>query len=239
MLGTNGGVFVNTNSAHPFENPSPLTNLLQMFLIFVIPGAITYTFGRMVRDTRQGWAVFAAMTVLWFAGVVVAYKAEQTGTPMLARNGIEQTASDTQAGGNMEGKETRFGISQSALFAVVTTDASCGAVNSMHDSMTPLGGLVPLFNIETGEVIFGGVGAGLYGILIFVILAVFIAGLMVGRTPEYVGKKIQAYDIKLVMLVLIVLSATILGGTAWASASAWGQAGLNNAGPHGFSEILY
>jgi K+-transporting ATPase ATPase A chain len=233
MLGTNGGGYVNANAAHPFENPTPLSNFFQMLSIFAIPSALTYYLGRMVKNQRHGWAVWGAMAALFVAGVLVCWKAEANGNP------IHQNLGLVAADGNMEGKEVRFGLFNSALFATITTDASCGAVNSMHDSFTPLGGLVPLFNIETGEVIFGGVGAGLYGMLIFVILAVFIAGLMVGRTPEYLGKKIQAYDVKLVMLVLIVLSATILGGTAWASVSTWGQAGLNNAGPHGFSEILY
>jgi K+-transporting ATPase ATPase A chain len=233
MLGTNGGGFFNANAAHPFENPTPLSNFLQMLSIFAIPSALTYFLGRMVKNQRHGWAIWGAMAALFIAGALVAWNAEASGNPIHQKLGV------ATAGGNMEGKEVRFGIFNSALFATITTDASCGAVNAMHDSFTPLGGLVPLFNIQTGEVIFGGVGAGLYGMLIFVILAVFIAGLMVGRTPEYLGKKIQAYDVKLVMLILIVLSATILGGTAWASVSAWGQAGLNNAGPHGFSEILY
>ena len=209
MLGTNGGGFFNANSAHPFENPTPFSNMFQMFLIFLIPGALTYTFGKMVRDTRQGWAIFAAMAVLWLGGVFVAYHYEQKGTPMLAKAGIEMTATDTQPGGNMEGKETRFGIANSALFATVTTDASCGAVNAMHDSFTPLGGLVPLFNIELGEVVFGGVGAGLYGMLMFAILAVFIAGLMVGRTPEYLGKKIEQKEVKMAMIAMLVLAASI------------------------------
>ncbi len=233
MLGTNGGGYVNANAAHPFENPTPLSNFFQMLSIFAIPSALTYYLGRMVKNQRHGWAVWGAMFAMFVAGVLVCWNAEAAGNPIHQKLGL------AAADGNMEGKEIRFGIFNSALFATVTTDASCGAVNAMHDSFTPLGGLVPLFNIETGEVIFGGVGAGLYGMLIFVVLAVFIAGLMVGRTPEYLGKKIEAYDVKLVMLVLMVLSATILGGTAWASVSAWGQAGLNNAGPHGFSEILY
>lgn len=233
MLGTNGGGYVNANAAHPFENPTPLSNFFQMLSIFAIPSALTYYLGRMVKNQRHGWAVWGAMFVLFVVGALVCWKAEAAGNPIHQQLGV--AASD----GNMEGKEVRFGIFNSALFATITTDASCGAVNSMHDSFTPLGGLVPLFNIETGEVIFGGVGAGLYGMLIFVVLAVFIAGLMVGRTPEYLGKKIEAYDVKLVMMVLMVLAATILGFTAWASISAWGQAGLNNAGPHGFSEILY
>ena len=233
MLGTNGGGYVNANAAHPFENPTPLSNFLQMLSIFAIPSALTYFLGRVVKNQRHGWAVWGAMAALFVAGALVCWKAESAGNPIHHQLGV------AAADGNMEGKEVRFGIFNSALFATVTTDASCGAVNSMHDSFTPLGGLVPLFNIETGEVIFGGVGSGLYGMLIFVVLAVFIAGLMVGRTPEYLGKKIEAYDVKLVMLVLMVLSASILGFTAWASVSAWGQAGLNNAGPHGFSEMLY
>ena len=233
MLGTNGGGYVNANAAHPFENPTPLSNFLQMLSIFAIPSALTYYLGRMVKNQRHGWAVWGAMFAMFIAGVLVCWHSEAAGNP------IHQNLGIAAIDGNMEGKEVRFGIFNSALFATITTDASCGAVNAMHDSFTPLGGLVPLFNMETGEVIFGGVGAGLYGMLIFVVLAVFIAGLMVGRTPEYLGKKIEAYDVKLVMLVLMVLSATILGFTAWASISAWGQAGLNNAGPHGFSEILY
>jgi K+-transporting ATPase ATPase A chain len=233
MLGTNGGGYTNVNAAHPFENPTPLSNFIQILSIFAIPSALTYYLGRSVKNQRHGWAVWGAMFVMFVIGVLVAWKFEAAGNPIHQNLGV--AASD----GNMEGKEVRFGIFDSALFATITTDASCGAVNSMHDSFTPLGGLVPLFNIETGEVIFGGVGAGLYGMLIFVILAVFIAGLMVGRTPEYLGKKIEAYDVKLVMLVLMVLSTTILGVTAWAAVSDWGQAGLNNAGPHGFSEMLY
>jgi len=233
MLGTNGGGYLNANAAHPFENPTPLSNFLQMLSIFAIPSALTWYLGRTVKNQRHGWAVWGAMFAMFVAGTLVAWKFEAAGNPIHQQLGV------SAADGNMEGKEVRFGIFNSALFATVTTDASCGAVNATHDSFTPLGGLVPLFNMETGEVIFGGVGAGLYGMLIFVILAVFIAGLMVGRTPEYLGKKIQAFDVKLVMLVLMVLSATILGGTAWASVTGWGQAGLNNSGPHGFSEILY
>ena len=233
MLGTNGGGFTNANAAHPFENPTPLSNFIQMLSIFAIPSALTYYLGRMLKNARHGWAVWGAMFAMFMVGVLVCWKAEASGNPIHYALGVNP------AGGNMEGKEVRFGIFNSALFATITTDASCGAVNAMHDSFTPIGGLVPLFNIQTGEVIFGGVGAGLYGMLIFVVLAVFIAGLMVGRTPEYAGKKIEAYDVKLVMMVLMVLSATILGFTAWASISDWGQAGLNNAGPHGFSEILY
>jgi K+-transporting ATPase ATPase A chain len=233
MLGTNGGGYTNANAAHPFENPTPLSNFIQMLSIFAIPSALTYYLGRMVKNQRHGWSVWGAMFAMFVCGVLVCWKAESSGNPIHQKLGVAATD------GNMEGKEVRFGIFNSALFATITTDASCGAVNAMHDSFTPIGGLVPLFNIETGEVIFGGVGAGLYGMLIFVVLAVFIAGLMVGRTPEYLGKKIEAYDVKLVMLVLMVLSATILGFTAWASVTDWGQAGLNNAGPHGFSEILY
>ena len=233
MLGTNGGGYANANAAHPFENPTPLANFLQMLAIFAIPSALTFYLGRMVKSPRHGWAIWSAMAALFVAGALVCWQAEASGNPIHHRLGLAATD------GNMEGKEVRFGIFSSALFATITTDASCGAVNAMHDSFTPLGGLVPLFNMQTGEVIFGGVGAGLYGMVVFVILAVFIAGLMVGRTPEYLGKKIQAYDIKLVMLILIVLSTTTLGATAWASVTDWGQAGLNNAGPHGFSEILY
>jgi K+-transporting ATPase ATPase A chain len=233
MLGTNGGGYTNANAAHPFENPTPLSNFFQMLSIFAIPSALTYYLGRTVKNQRHGWAVWGAMAVMFLVGVLVCWKAEVAGNPIHHALGV------ATADGNMEGKEVRFGIFNSALFATITTDASCGAVNAMHDSFTPLGGLVPLFNIETGEVIFGGVGAGLYGMLIFVVLAVFIAGLMVGRTPEYLGKKIEAYDVKLVMMVLMVLSATILAFTAWGAISAWGQAGLNNNGPHGFSEMLY
>ncbi|MFA5265311.1 MAG: potassium-transporting ATPase subunit KdpA, partial [Opitutaceae bacterium] len=233
MLGTNGGGYVNANAAHPFENPTPLSNFLQMLSIFAIPSALTYYLGRVVKNQRHGWAIWSAMFIMFVAGVLVCWRAEASGNPIHQALGV--AASD----GNMEGKEVRFGIFNSALFATITTDASCGAVNAMHDSFTPIGGLVPLFNMQTGEVIFGGVGAGLYGMLIFAVLAVFIAGLMVGRTPEYLGKKIEAYDVKLVMLVLMVLSTTILGFAAWASISPWGLAGLNNSGPHGFSEILY
>lgn len=233
MLGTNGGGYVNANAAHPFENPTPLSNFFQMLSIFSIGSALTYYLGQTVKNQRHGWAVWGAMFFLFVTGALVAWKFEAAGNPIHHQLGIAATD------GNMEGKEVRFGIFNSALFATITTDASCGAVNAMHDSFTPIGGLVPLFNIQTGEVIFGGVGAGLYGMLIFVVLAVFIAGLMVGRTPEYLGKKIEAYDVKLVMLALIVLAATILGFTAWGAVSAWGEAGLNNAGPHGFSEMLY
>jgi K+-transporting ATPase ATPase A chain len=233
MLGTNGGGYVNANAAHPFENPTPLSNFLQMLSIFAIPSALTWYLGRTVKNQRHGWAVWGAMFILFLTGVFVAWQSEAAGNP------IHQTLGVAAADGNMEGKEVRFGIFNSALFATVTTDASCGAVNAMHDSFTPLGGLVPMFNMQTGEVIFGGVGAGLYGMLVFVVLAVFIAGLMVGRTPEYLGKKIEAYDVKLVMIVLMVLSTTILSFTAWAAVTDWGKAALNNSGPHGFSEILY
>ena len=250
QLGTNGGGFFNANSAHPFENPTPLSNLLQMFLIFVIPAGLTYTFGKMVKDTRQGWAVFAAFSVMFFAGVLVSYHAEQGGNPILTRLGIENRATAGQPGGNMEGKEVRFGIADSALFATVTTDASCGAVNSMHDSFTPLGGLVPMFNIMTGEVIFGGTGAGLYGILLYCIVAVFIAGLMVGRTPEYLGKKIEQKEVKMAMLAVIATAFAILLFSAistviqFPSKGYWNAPGaatanMNNSGPHGFGEILY
>jgi K+-transporting ATPase ATPase A chain len=232
-LGTNGGGFFNANSAHPFENPTPLTNFIQLVLIFAIPGALTYTFGRMARDQKHGWAIFAAMSLLFFVGVAVAYHAESGANSALAGLPVDQSI------GNMEGKEVRFGIANSALFATVTTDASCGAVNSMHDSFTALGGLVPLTNIMLGEVIFGGVGAGLYGILVMVLLSVFIAGLMVGRTPEYLGKKIEAREIKAAMLYVLIFPLVILGFTAWAAVSGWGLAGPNNSGPHGLSEILY
>src|SRR5581483_7708664 len=250
QLGTNGGGFFNANASHPFENPTPISNLLSMVLIFVIPGALTYTFGKMVGDTRQGWAVFAAFSVMFLIGVFVCYSSEQAGNPLLAKLGIEPTATTSQPGGNMEGKEVRFGIANSALYATVTTDASCGAVNSMHDSFTPLGGLVPMFNIMTGEVIFGGVGAGMYGILLCCILAVFIAGLMVGRTPEYLGKKIGQKEVKMAMLAVIATAFSILVFSALSSVITfsakgyWNPAGpalanLNNSGPHGLSEILY
>jgi K+-transporting ATPase ATPase A chain len=232
MIGTNGGGFFNTNSAHPFENPTPFSNLLQMLAIFLIPAGLTVTLGQMTRSPKHGWAVFAAMSALFLAGVLTAYYAEAQSTPLL--HGI------AASGGNMEGKEVRFGITNSALFATVTTDASCGAVNAMHDSFTPLGGLVPLTNILLGEIIFGGVGAGMYGMLIFVILSVFIAGLMVGRTPEYLGKKIEAYDIQMAMLYLLIFPLIILGFSAVAVlAPAFGLSSLANHGPHGLSEILY
>jgi potassium-transporting ATPase potassium-binding subunit len=239
MLGTNGGGFFNANSAHPYENPAPFTDFFQVVLIFSIPAGLSYTFGRMVGDTRQGWALFAAMSVLFLAGVFVLYPAEQAGNPNLAKLGVMTEATATQPGGNMEGKEVRFGIARSALFATVTTDASCGAVNTMHDSLTPIGGLVPLVNIELGEVVFGGVGAGLYGMLLFAILAVFIAGLMVGRTPEYLCKKIEQKEVKMVMLAVLVLAATILCFTAASSQTAGLAKSLGNNGPHGLSEVLY
>jgi K+-transporting ATPase ATPase A chain len=233
MLGTNGGGYTNANAAHPFENPTPLSNFLQMLAIFSIGSGLTYYLGRMVKNQAHGWSVWAAMLTLFLAGVFLCWHSEAAGNPIHHQLGM------AAAGGNMEGKEVRFGIFNSALFATVTTDASCGAVNSMHDSFTALGGFVPLFNMQLGEIIFGGVGAGLYGMLVFVVLAVFIAGLMVGRTPEYLGKKIQSYDVKMAMLALLVLALSILGFAAWASVSKWGLAGLNNTGPHGLSEILY
>jgi K+-transporting ATPase ATPase A chain len=232
-LGTNGGGFFNANSAHPFENPSALSDFIEMILIFAIPAGLTYTYGRMARDQRQGWVLFGAMSVLFFAGVATTYWAESH--PNAALHGLGVAS----APGNMEGKEVRFGIPQSALFATVTTDASCGAVNSMHDSYTPLGGMVPLVNIQLGEVVFGGVGAGLYGILVFALLTVFIAGLMVGRTPEYLGKKIEAREMKLAMLYVLVFPLIILGFAAWASVTDYGTATRSNNGPHGLSEMLY
>jgi K+-transporting ATPase ATPase A chain len=261
MFGTNGGGFFNANSAHPFENPTPLTNFFQLILIFAIPAGLTYTFGVMVGDRRQGWAVFSACAAMFLAGAFFCYWAEQKGNPILAKLGVEDQATAEQPGGNMEGKETRFGIAASSLFATVTTDASCGAVNAMHDSFTPLGGLVPLFNVQTGEVIFGGVGAGLYGILLYAIVAVFIAGLMVGRTPEYVGKRIEQKEVKMAMLALICTAASTLLFSALSAVahfeipgkdakgrpiahSYWNAPGpatanFNNAGAHGFSEDLY
>ncbi len=239
MLGTNGGGFFNANSAHPYENPTPLSNMVEMLVIFVIGAALTNTFGRMVGDERQGWALLAAMLILFLAGVGLVYAAESQGNPAFVALGIDSTAGPTQAGGNMEGKEVRFGPAGSALFSVVTTAASCGAVNSMHDSFMPLGGGVVLTNILLGDVIVGGVGAGLYGILLFVILTVFIAGLMVGRTPEYLGKKIEAKEMQLAMLAILILPLVILGLTAVASVLPAGRAGALNVGPHGFSEILY
>jgi K+-transporting ATPase ATPase A chain len=233
MLGTNGGGYVNANAAHPFENPTPLSNFIQMLSIFSIGSGLTYYLGRMVKNQKHGWTVWAAMAALFIGGVMLCWWAEANGNPIHHQLGV------AAADGNMEGKEVRFGIFNSALFATITTDASCGAVNSMHDSFTALGGFVPLFNIQLGEIIFGGVGAGLYGMLVFVVLAVFIAGLMVGRTPEYLGKKIEAYDVKMAMLSLLILAISILGFAAWAIVSKWGLAGLNNNGPHGLSEILY
>jgi K+-transporting ATPase ATPase A chain len=237
MLGTNGGGFFAANSAHPFENPTPLSNYLQMLSIFVIPAGLTYTLGRMTGSQRHGWAVWAAMAFLFLAGVTTAYWAEARGNPLL--KGVDQRVSTMQPGGNMEGKEVRFGIADSALFATVTTDASCGAINSWHDSFTPLGGMVPLANIMLSETVFGGVGAGLYGILIYVVLAVFIAGLMVGRTPEYLGKKIEAYDVKMAMLVTLVFPFVILVLTAISSVQGFGTSSISNPGPHGLTQILY
>ncbi|MDE2181564.1 MAG: potassium-transporting ATPase subunit KdpA [Alphaproteobacteria bacterium] len=239
MFGTNGGGFFNANSAHPLENPSAITNLVQIILIFSIGAALTNVFGRMVGSERQGWAIFAVMGVLFLAGTATTYWAEAAGNPALAPLHIDQTASALQAGGNMEGKEVRFGIANSALFATITTDASCGAVNAMHDSFTPLGGMIPMINIQLGEIIFGGVGSGLYGMLLFVIVAMFVAGLMVGRTPEYLGKKLEAYEVKMAMLAILILPLSILGFTAIAAVVPAGLVGLNNSGPHGFSEILY
>src|SRR3989475_1019163 len=233
MLGTNGGGYFNANSSHPYENPSPLSDLVQMMLIFVLGAGLTYQFGKMVRDTRQGWAIFATMSVLFLAGAFICYWAEQRGNPMTAQMGIESTYTSSHPGGNMEGKEVRFGNAMIALFATVTTDASCGAVIGMHDSFTPLGGLVPLFNIETDEVIFGGVGAGMYGILIFVILSVFIAGLMVGGTPEYLGKKIEAYDVKMAMLTILIFPLTILILVGISSIYGFGTSSIANPGQYG------
>jgi K+-transporting ATPase ATPase A chain len=237
MAGTNGGGFFNANSAHPFENPTPFSNFFQMLLIFLIPAGLTSTLGRMTGSPRHGWAVWSAMAALFLVGVLAAYAAESRGNPLL--RGVDTQASEQQAGGNMEGKEVRFGIANSALFTTVTTDASCGAVNNMHDSLTPLGGLVPLVNIMLGEIVFGGVGSGLYGVLVFVILSVFIAGLMVGRTPEYLGKKIEAYDVKMAVLSILVSSFVILIFTAISVVTKFGIAGISNPGPHGLSQILY
>jgi potassium-transporting ATPase potassium-binding subunit len=233
MLGTNGGGFFNANAAHPYENPTPLSNFIQMLAILLIPSGLTYYLGRKVGNRKHGWAVWSAMAVLFLAAVLVCWRAESAGNHRLRGLGVDARA------GNMEGKEVRFGVPGSSLFAVVTTAASCGAVNSLHDSFTPLGGLVPLFNIQLGEVVFGGVGSGLYGMLVFVVLAVFLTGLMVGKTPEYLGKKIEAYDVKVSVLAVLVMVFSILGFSAWAAASRWGAAGLGNAGPHGLSEILY
>jgi len=237
MLGTNGGGFFGANSAHPFENPTPLSNLLQMLSIFAIPAGLTYTLGRMTGSQHHGWAVWAAMAILFLCGVTTAYWAEARGNPLL--HSVDQHATALQSGGNMEGKEVRFGIANSALFATVTTDASCGAINGVHDSYTPLGGMVPLVNIMLSETVFGGVGAGLYGILIYVVLSVFIAGLMVGRTPEYLGKKIEAYDVKMAMLVTLVFPLIILVLTGISSVEGFGTSSITNAGPHGLTQILY
>jgi K+-transporting ATPase ATPase A chain len=239
QLGTNGGGFFNANSAHPFENPTPWSNFWSMFTIFLLPSALTYLLGRMTRNQKHGWAVWTAMFVLFFGGVSTAYWAEARGNPIHAARGLDVVASASNPGGNMEGKEVRFGIVNSALYATVTTDASCGAVNAMHDSFTPLGGLVPMVNMQLGEVVFGGVGAGLYGMLVMVVLTVFIAGLMVGRTPEYLGKKIQAREVQMAMLYALVFPAAILTMTALSVLLPAGLKGLNNAGPHGLSEILY
>jgi K+-transporting ATPase ATPase A chain len=250
MLGTNGGGYFNANSAHPYENPTPLANLVQMFLLLSLGASLTYMFGKAVRDTRQGWALFSAMAVMFFAGVFICYWAEQRGNPMLSNIGLEHAYTGSQPGGNMEGKEVRFGIAQSALFATVTTDASCGAVNGMHDSYTPIGGLVPLFNIQTDEVIFGGTGAGLYSMLIYAVVAVFIGGLMVGRTPEYVGKKIEQKEVKMAIIAILATSLVILGFTALSSVAPFAKGGYwnapgpatantNNGAAHGFAEILY
>jgi potassium-transporting ATPase potassium-binding subunit len=238
-LGTNGGGFVNANSAHPFENPTAVSNFLEMLAIILIPAALTYTFGRMVGDTRQGWAVLAAMTILFVALVPVALHNEQLGNPLIAQLGVDQAASAVQSGGNMEGKEARFGIGASALFAAITTGTSCGAVNAAHDSFTPLGGFVPIFNMMLGEVVFGGVGTGIYSILIFAIIGVFIAGLMIGRTPEYLGKKIEAFEMKMSSIAILVMPFIVLLGTATAVSLTAGQAAVANPGAHGFSEILY
>ncbi|MEQ1693940.1 MAG: potassium-transporting ATPase subunit KdpA, partial [Gemmatimonas sp.] len=239
QLGTNGGGFFNANAAHPFENPTPWTNFWSMAMIFMIPSALVYLLGRMTGNVRHGWSVWTAMFVLFFAGVAAAYWAEARGNPIHASRGIDVATTSINPGGNMEGKEVRFGIANSALYSVITTDASCGAVNSMHDSFTPLGGMVPIVNMQLGEVIFGGVGAGLYGMLIMVVLTVFIAGLMVGRTPEYLGKKIQAREVQMTMLYVLAAAASILIFTAVSVASPQGLAGLNNSGAHGLSEILY
>jgi K+-transporting ATPase ATPase A chain len=239
MLGTNGGGFFNANSSHPFENPTPLSNFLQMIAMFLIPAALCFVFGRMVGDSRQGWAILGAMTVIFLFMAVIATWAEQQGNPAIAALGVDQTHSALQAGGNMEGKETRFGIVASALFATITTAASCGAINAVHDSFTPLGGLVPMWLIELGEVVFGGVGSGLYGMLIFAIMAVFIAGLMIGRTPEYIGKKIESFQMKMTAIVILVTPFLVLVGAAIAVMSEPGRLGIFNPGAHGFSEILY
>jgi K+-transporting ATPase ATPase A chain len=239
QLGTNGGGFFNTNSSHPFENPTPLTNFLELLAILLIPSSLCYTFGRMVGDTRQGWVLFAVMLVIFIPLILLCYHCEQQGNPQFNRIGIDQTASDIQSGGNMEGKEVRFGIANSALWATATTAASNGSVNSMHDSFTPIGGLIPMWLMQLGEIVFGGVGSGLYGILVFVIIAVFVAGLMVGRTPEYLGKKIEAFEMKMASLVILIPAGLVLIGTAVAVVMKAGLAGIANPGPHGFSEVLY
>jgi K+-transporting ATPase ATPase A chain len=239
MIGTNGGGFFNANSAHPYENPTALANLLQMIAIFLIPAALCFTFGSVVGDMRQGWAVLAAMTIMFVIAVIVITPAEQAGNPLLGSLGVDQLSSTLQSGGNMEGKEVRFGIDASSLFAAITTAASCGAVNAMHDSLTPLGGMVPMVLMQLGEVVFGGVGSGLYGMLIFAMLAVFIAGLMIGRTPEYLGKKIEVREMKLISIAILVTPILVLAGTAVAVIAGAGKAGIANPGAHGFSEILY
>ena len=239
MLGTNGGGFFNANSAHPYENPTPLTNFVQMLVIFLIPGGLCFAFGRMVQDKRQGWTVYVAMFVLFAVGAIAAMTFEQQGNPQFTALGVDQSVTATQSGGNMEGKDTRFGIADSGLFATITTDASCGAINAWHDSFTPLGGMVPLVNMQLGEVVFGGVGSGLYGMLIFAILAVFIAGLMIGRTPEYLGKKIESYEMKMTSIAILVTPLLVLAGTAIAVLSDAGRAAIANPGAHGYSEILY
>jgi K+-transporting ATPase ATPase A chain len=239
QIGTNGGGFFNANSAHPFENPTPWSNFWQMLAIFAIPAALTYAYGRMAKNQKHGWALWAAMFVLFIGGAGTAYWAEARGNPIHAARGIDVVTSEVSPGGNMEGKEVRFGIVNSALFATITTDASCGAVNSMHDSYTPIGGLVPLVNMQLGEVVFGGVGAGLYGMLVMVVLAVFIAGLMVGRTPEYLGKKIQAREVQMAMLFVLIFAGSILVLSAITAVTPAGLKGLNNSGPHGLSEIIY
>ncbi len=242
-LGTNGGGFFNANSAHPFENPTPFSNFLEMMAIFAIPSGLTYTLGRITGNQKHGWAVFSAMAILFLAGFFTTYYFEARGNPIFNQHGVTQAAiegdSQQQAGGNMEGKEVRFGIMNSSLWATITTDASCGAVNSMHDSFTPIGGMIPLLNIMLGEIIFGGVGAGLYGMLVMIVLAVFIAGLMVGRTPEYLGKKIEAKDVKMAMLYVLIFAFSILVLSAWSSVATYGASKVNNAGPHGLSEIVY
>jgi K+-transporting ATPase ATPase A chain len=239
MIGTNGGGFFNANSAHPYENPTPLSNFAQMVAIFLIPAGLCFAFGQLVGDRRQGWAVLAAMTLVFVVMTIGIMSAEQQAHPALQAMGVDQQMSDLQSGGNMEGKEARFGIGASALFAAVTTAASCGAVNAMHDSLTPLGGLVPLLLMQFGEVIFGGVGSGLYGMLVFAILAVFIAGLMIGRTPEYLGKKIQSYEMKMTSVAILATPILVLAGTAIAVMAGAGKAGIANPGAHGFTEILY